>query len=50
MIATTLVLHVERKEAINRACQEKYLREFSVTPAEYFTGAKSIMWAWGVMA
>jgi hypothetical protein len=29
-------------------CQEKYLRELSVTPVGYFTGAKSLPWAWGV--
>jgi hypothetical protein len=28
--------------------QEKYLRELSVTPVGYFTGAKSLPWAWGV--
>jgi hypothetical protein len=30
------------------ACQEKYVRELSVTPVGYFTGAKSLPWAWGV--
>jgi hypothetical protein len=38
-------LHVD-----SSACQEKYLRELSVTPVGYFTGAKSLPWAWGVPA
>jgi hypothetical protein len=35
------------KTGLGSACQEKYLRELSVTPVEYFTGTKLLPWAWG---
>jgi hypothetical protein len=37
-----------KKVTDNSACQEKYLRELSVSPVQYFTGAKSLPWVWGI--